>query len=73
MPRIILDGENNSELGSSFISLNFLGRKDGSFFKDQVKKIYIFIYIFGNETILGTILQLLLSLVTSLIFSKPYA
>ena len=73
MPRIILDGENNSELGSSFISLNFLGRKDGSFFKDQVKKKYIFIYIFGYETILGTILQLLLSLVTSLIFSKPYA
>ena len=44
MPRIILDGENNSELDSSFISLNFLARKDESFFKDQVKK-YIYFYI----------------------------
>ena len=55
------------------ISQNLLARKDESFFNDQMRKIYIFIHIFGNKIISGTLLKLPLSLVTSLIFSFPYA
>ena len=37
------------------------------------KKEKLFIYIFGNKTISSTILELLISLATSLILSTPYA
>ena len=52
---------------------NLLARKNESFLKDQLKKVYIFIYIFGNKTISGTILEIFLSLATNLIFSSSYA
>ena len=60
------------QMKRSFVLLKFVGTKRWMLFKDQMKQ-NIFLYVFGNTTILGTILELLLSLATSLIFSTQYA
>ena len=62
---VILDDEKSSELDSSFILLKFVGTKRWVIFQGSYEKIYVFIFIFRNKTILGTILELLLSLATS--------
>ena len=58
-----LDPNPNPNRGAIFLGGNCL----------DTEKIFIFIYISWNKTISGTILELLLSLATSLRFSKPYA
>ena len=68
-PYITLNDEITSELDSSFISLKFVDTKRWVIFQISNENIYIY---FGNKNISGTILELLLSLVTSLIFSTPY-
>ena len=61
-----------SPLDSSFISLKFVSMEIWVIFQGSNEKNIYFMYIFGNKTILGTILRFLLLLATSSIFSTTY-